>query len=211
MVNNMLQHIAIQQHLNAGIGAMNLNLNSNQIKLLLKLLHLLTQWNKAYNLTAIKSPIDMVGYHLLDSLSLVPYINATPVLDMGTGAGFPGLPLAIVHSELNFTLLDSNGKKVRFIRQAILELGLKNVQVVQTRIEAYIDTIKFAIVVARALASLSQLMLWADPLLTSQGTLLALKGRNVHSELTCINAKLVKLYQLKIPYVEGERIIVELR
>lgn len=206
----MSQSIAIQQRLEAGIETMNLALNNSQIELLLKLLNLLTQWNQVYNLTAIRSPIDMVGYHLLDSLSLIPYINSTPILDLGTGAGFPGLPLAIVHSELTFTLLDSNGKKVRFVRQAILELGLNNVNVVQDRIENYTNTTKFAIVVARALAPVSQLLAWTKPLLKTHGMLLALKGKNIHTELTSVNSELIKLHHLKIPYVEGQRIIVEL-
>lgn len=203
-INTELQH-----RLCSGLEVMEIQLHNQQIEQLLQLVQLLVQWNKAYNLTSVREPMQMIGYHLLDSLSLMPFIATGPILDIGTGAGFPGLPLAIAYPNFNFTLLDSNGKKIRFVRQVILELGLNNVTPVQARIEAYIATTKFAIVVARALASLAQLIAWANNLLQPQGTLFACKGNNVHAELASFEAKLVKLHQVTVPYIQGDRIIVE--
>jgi len=207
----MLTNLELKQRFCTGIDMMEIKLNDNQIENSLQLIQLLVQWNKAYNLTSIRDPIEMIGYHLLDSLSLMPFIHTSPILDIGTGAGFPGLPLAIAYPELTFTLIDSNGKKIRFVRQAITELKLKNVIPIQTRIETYIPTTKFPIIIARALASLSQLSIWANKLLTPEGRLFACKNNNANQELVTINSALVKLHQLHVPYVKSTRVLYDIK
>jgi 16S rRNA (guanine527-N7)-methyltransferase len=207
----MIANVELQQRLCNGLAVMKIDLNIDQIQCLLQLVQLLIQWNRSYNLTAIREPMQMISHHVLDSLSLLPFIQTTPILDLGTGAGFPGLPLAIACPELTFTLLDSNGKKIRFVRQVIMELKLHNVTPIQARIENYVATTKFPTIIARALAPLSQLTLWADKLLTPNGTLLALKSKNIATELACMNPAQISQHKLQVPYIEGERVLVAFR
>ena len=136
-----------------GVAALGLILDGQQLARLLGFLDLLARWNRRFNLTAIRDASAMVSHHLLDSLAVAPYLQGESVLDLGTGAGLPGLPLAIAEPSRRFWLLDSNGKKVRFVRQAVLELGLSNVEPVQSRIESYRPGRKFSTIVVRAVAS----------------------------------------------------------
>lgn len=194
--------------------------------LLIRYLLLLARWNQAYNLTAIRDPREQVARHLLDSLAVLSWVTRGPVLDLGTGAGLPGIPLAIARPDLDFTLLDSNGKKTRFVRQAVLDLGLKNVEVIQIRLEAYRPERKFATIVARALASLPSLRASAQGLSAADGCLLALKGRLAEDELAALiasrssaesDASLAtearlrepRLHPLVVPGVDGERSLIE--
>ncbi|KAA6181741.1 16S rRNA (guanine(527)-N(7))-methyltransferase RsmG [Thiohalocapsa marina] len=180
---------------------------------LIAFLGLLARWNRAYNLTAVRDPADMVPRHLLDSLAVLPWITRGPVLDAGTGAGLPGIPLAIARPELGFTLLDSNGKKTRFVRQAVLELGLDNVQVVQSRLETYRPGQKFATIVARAVTSLAALRANCAHLAFSDARLLALKGRLPEQEiadLVAASATTVQVHPLRVPLLEGERNLIEI-
>lgn len=194
---------------------------------LIQYLLLLSRWNRAYNLTAVRDPREQVARHLLDSLAIVPWVTRGPVLDLGTGAGLPGIPLALARPGLAFTLLDSNGKKTRFVHQAVLELGLENVDVIQIRLEAYRPGHKFATIVARALATLQELYLGALNLASADGRLLALKGRLAPDELATLVARQsatanpmgdvtaeVKLgepciHRLVVPGVDGERSLIE--
>ena len=132
-------------------GLNKLNLDEGLADSLLAYLLLLQKWNKAYNLTAIRDPHDMVVLHLLDSLTVLPYLRGTAVLDVGTGAGLPGIPLAIAHPDVAFTLLDTNGKKTRFIEYAVRQLGLANVRVEKLRIEEYAPPDKFTTIVSLSL------------------------------------------------------------
>ncbi|TXH66529.1 MAG: 16S rRNA (guanine(527)-N(7))-methyltransferase RsmG, partial [Thiothrix sp.] len=132
-----------------------LALSDQQDQQLQQYLELLQRWNKVYNLTAVRDPEQMLPLHLWDSLSIVPFIQAQTCLDVGSGAGLPGIPLAILRPTQHFTLLDTNGKKTRFIQQAALELGLANVEVVQTRVEQWQPEQKFAAIISRAFASLA--------------------------------------------------------
>jgi 16S rRNA (guanine527-N7)-methyltransferase len=197
-----------------GVQKLGLHINTRHAQCLLTLVQLLDLWDRTYNLTAVRNPLQMVAYHLLDSLALIPYLRNDTILDLGTGAGFPGLPLAIVCPDLSFTLLDSNGKKIRFVRQVVMELGLHNVQVVQSRIESYMSDQKFATIVARALAPLSMLLRWVEPLILRPGVLLAPKGRQVETEINelipNIGTDQVLLHQLRVPYVAGKRILVQI-
>nr|WP_242518744.1 16S rRNA (guanine(527)-N(7))-methyltransferase RsmG [Halochromatium roseum] len=194
--------------------------------LLIRYLRLLARWNQAYNLTAIRDPREQVARHLLDSLAVLPWVTRGPVLDLGTGAGLPGIPLAIARPELTFILLDSNGKKTRFVRQAVLALGLEHVDVIQIRLEAYRPERKFATIVARALASLPSLCASAQRLSAADGCLLALKGRLAEDELASLiasrssaesDASLAaetrrggpRLHPLVVPGVDGERFLIE--
>lgn len=187
---------------------------------------LLARWNRAYNLTAVRDPREQVARHLLDSLAILPWVTRGPVLDLGTGAGLPGIPLAIARPELAFTLLDSNGKKTRFVRQAVLELGLAQVEVIQIRLEAYRPPRKFATIVARALASLPDLYRGARNLASDDARLLALKGRLAREELNALLACLPAaaataaravgaeraepcIHPLVVPGVDGERSLIE--
>ncbi|MEA3638717.1 MAG: 16S rRNA (guanine(527)-N(7))-methyltransferase RsmG [Lamprobacter sp.] len=193
---------------------------------LVKYVQLLTRWNRAYNLTAVRDPREQVPRHLLDSLAVLPWVVRGPVLDLGTGAGLPGIPLAIARPRLAFTLLDSNGKKTRFVRQVVLELGLKNVVVVQARLEAYQPEQKFATIVARALSSLASLWVNARGLAIADGRLLALKGPLAEDELAALMARAdvdseasssvsagvvaqPRIHPLVVPGVDGERSLIE--
>jgi 16S rRNA (guanine527-N7)-methyltransferase len=143
--------------LRSGIKDQSLTLSDIQVKLLLDYLRLLQKWNSAYNLTAIREPEKMLHLHLLDSLSIIPFVKGGNVLDVGTGPGLPGIPLAIVYPERNFTLMDSNGKKTRFLFQVKNELGLGNVKEIQSRVEAYQPTKQFDAITSRAFTSLSDM------------------------------------------------------
>ena len=145
-----------QQDLQAGLQQLKLDCSSQQLEKLLQYLELLQRWNKAFNLTAIRDPLQMVRLHLLDSLAIHPYIQGVKsIIDVGTGPGLPGIPLAILNPQVNFTLLDSNGKKTRFLFQAINELKLPNASEINHRVEAYKPNQLFDAVISRAFSSIS--------------------------------------------------------
>lgn len=164
------------RQLRQGLVAMQLSLTQRQQESLLGYLGLLSKWNRAYNLTAVREPAVMVRRQLLDSLSILPWVDQSPVLDVGTGAGLPGIPLAIARPDLNFSLLDTNIKKTRFVQQAVGELGLANVEVIKTRVEQLDRPGYYARITSRAFATLAE-MVWATGiLLAPQGRWLAMKG-----------------------------------
>jgi len=174
-----------QQDLETGLRELNLNCSSLQLEKLLKYLELLQRWNKAFNLTAIRDPLQMVRLHLLDSLAIHPYVQGLKsIIDVGTGPGLPGIPLAILNPEINFTLLDSNGKKTRFLFQAINELKLTNASEINHRVEAYQPNQLFDAVISRAFSSISDMLNQCDHLVSDQGCFLAMKGKKPDSELS---------------------------
>jgi len=190
---------------------------------LIGFLALLGRWNRAYNLTAVRDPVEMLSRHLLDSLAVLPWVTDGPVLDAGTGAGLPGLPLAVARPDLSFTLVDGNGKKTRFVRQAVLELGLANVEVVHSRLQAYRPGPKFVTMTARALASLSDLIDNCQHLAAARSRLLAMKGRLPEQELAMLAnpasavlaactpiAASVAVHALHVPLLNGERNLIEI-
>ena len=199
--------------LSQGALALGLALSEAQRDRLLGFLDLLQRWNRVYNLTAVRDPAAMVSHHLLDSLSLVPYLRGDSILDLGTGAGLPGLPLAIVEPRRRFWLLDSNGKKVRFVRQVVLELGLGNVEPVHDRIESYRPARKFSTIVTRAVASVAQIHAQALPLLERPGLLLIMKGRYPVDELAdpVLAGLDLAARPLRVPTLDGERHLIEIR
>jgi 16S rRNA (guanine527-N7)-methyltransferase len=203
--------------LDAGLAALGIDASDAQRGRLLALVALLARWNRAYNLTAVRDPADMVPRHLLDSLAVLPWVRRGPVLDVGTGPGLPGLPLAIMRPELDFTLLDSNGKKVRFVRQAVLELGLGNVTPVQARMRTYRPRVNFATITARAVAPLAELCADCAPLTAPGGVMLALKGREPDAEVAALAAATpprvrgaaVTVHRLRVPMLDAERCVIE--
>lgn len=209
----MAQRQQLARRLAEGSERLGVPASTDQQGQMLELIALLERWGRAYNLTAVRDPLRMVSHHLLDSLALAPFIRGARVLDAGTGAGFPGLPLAIAYPERHFVLLDSNGKKVRFVRQAVMELGLKNVEAVQVRIESYPSRKKFATIVARAFAPLPKILQLAQPLVERPGVLLAPKGRWVEAELDGLSRPPdgLRLHRLRVPFLERERTLVEIR
>ena len=167
----------------AGAQALGVPLTPEAAARLQRLLDELLRWNKAYNLTAITDPGEMLTHHLLDSLAIAPHLHGATVADVGTGAGFPGLPLALVRPDLRFTLVDSNGKKLRFVGHAARTLGLANLQTLHGRVEDLKPAAPFGTVVARAFAPLPQLLALVAPLCGPDTRVLAMKGRNVDAEL----------------------------
>jgi 16S rRNA (guanine527-N7)-methyltransferase len=174
------------EELEQGLEAMGLPLQAAQRQALLDYLVLLQHWNGTYNLSAVRDPAQMVSRHLLDSLSILPWLHEGPVLDMGSGAGLPGIPLSIARPELAFTLADSNRKRTRFLQQVVGELGLRHVQVMQSRVETIDRPGAVRTITSRAFASLADMFDAASPLLAAGGQCLAMKGRLSAEELLAL-------------------------
>ncbi len=215
-MNNQPDQSVLEQRLRAGITKMQLDIPESAISGLMKYLGLLQKWNKAYNLTAIRDPEEMVSRHLLDSLSIASYIKPGRILDVGTGPGLPGMVLAITRPDIDFTLLDSNGKKTRFLTQAKLTLGLDNVTVLNDRVEARPASERYDWITSRAFSALEDMIEWTEHLLADQGCWLAMKGVYPEEELAKVNQrwpdiKLETCDKLMVPGCEGERHLVILR
>lgn len=193
-----------------GARELGLALDATQTERLLALVALVVEWNAKINLTAIREPLDMVRKHLLDSLTVQPWIRGPFVIDVGTGAGFPGLPLAIVNPELRFTLLDSTQKKIRFVEHAARELGLANVTPVAARAEAHEPAQRAQSVVSRALAAVPLFVEQAGHLCAKQGRLLAMKGRDPAAELVKLPRgwRTASIEKLRVPGLPDERHLV---
>jgi 16S rRNA (guanine527-N7)-methyltransferase len=202
-----------QQELELGIKTLGLNCSTHQVEQLIAYLEMLQRWNKAYNLTAIREPIQMVRLHLLDSLAVHPFIkDAKDIIDVGTGPGLPGIPLAILNPDINFTLLDSNGKKTRFLFQAINDLSLANAREINQRVEKYQPEQFFDIVLSRAFSSISDMLTQCSHLVSNSGCFLAMKGKKPDSELSQIakEYKVVDLSQINVPQVDSERHLIKI-
>ena len=172
--------------------------------------HLLAKWNKAYNLTAVRDPDEMITRHVLDSLTLLPYLHGKRLLDIGSGAGLPGIPLAIARPDSSFTLIDANAKKTRFIVQTIGELGLKNVEAVQARVENYRPVQKFDTLMSRAFASIADMLANTQHLCAADGRFLAMKGVYPQEELAGIAADYTvqEVVALQVPGLDAARHVV---
>jgi len=186
---------------------MNLSLTDVQQQQLLAFLALLNKWNKAYNLTAVRDERVMVSRQLLDSLSILPWITTDHLLDVGAGGGLPGIPLAIALPGKRFTLLDSNGKKTRFLNQCVLELGLDNVDVIHGRAEDCQPEQPFTQISSRAFTALDNLVTWCGSLLDNEGEFLAMKGQFPDDEVAALPAgwQVKSSHSLKVPGADGER------
>ncbi|MCG8427363.1 MAG: 16S rRNA (guanine(527)-N(7))-methyltransferase RsmG [Chromatiales bacterium] len=196
-----------REQLADGLAALQIDLTAAQQQLALDYLALLVKWNKAYNLTAIRDSAEMVPRQLLDSYAILRLVKGGRVLDVGTGPGLPGIPLAIALPDAQFTLLDSNGKKTRFVQQAVHELGLTNVDVWRGRVEDFDPPRLFDTVTARAFADLTKMEQLTARLVVEQGQLLAMKGTIPSEEIAVVEEAgyTVSIEPLFVPDSEGER------
>ncbi|PMU05259.1 16S rRNA (guanine(527)-N(7))-methyltransferase RsmG [Aeromonas salmonicida] len=201
------------QRLNGLLMQAGIVITDTQKTQLVQLVELLHKWNKAYNLTSVRDPDAMLVKHILDSLVVSPHLHGECFIDVGTGPGLPGLPLAIINPDKQFVLLDSLGKRINFIRQVIQVLGLTNVTPVKSRVEEYQPDVGFDCVLSRAFASLEDMLSWCHHLPSEQGSFLALKGQYPEQELAQLpaNIRLVACHELRVPELEGERHLLEFK
>lgn len=202
---------ALASRLHDGIARLGLTgLPTGTEEKLLAYLALLVKWNAAYNLTAVRDPQQMLVKHLLDSLSILPQLRGNTLIDVGTGAGLPGMVMALAKPGLQVTLLDSNGKKVRFLRQVIAELKIGNAQAVQSRAEAFDN--RFDVVTSRAFATLADMIGWCGQMANEGGEFLAMKGVRPDTEIAALPAgfKAVEVLPLVVPFLDEERHLVRI-
>ncbi|MBA0036461.1 16S rRNA (guanine(527)-N(7))-methyltransferase RsmG [Pantoea sp. BIGb0393] len=192
------------------LKAANISLTDQQKQQLVGYVELLHKWNKAYNLTSVRDPQQMLVRHILDSVVVEPHLQGERFIDVGTGPGLPGIPLAIVRPQSHFTLLDSLGKRVRFLRQVQHELGLTNVTPVQSRVEEFPSEPPFDGVISRAFASLEDMLNWCHHLPGREGRFYALKGVRPDDEISALPAGFMveKIQPLRVPELDGERHLV---
>ena len=197
----------LREKIERGLVALRLEPHSEVVEKLEQYLTLITKWNKVTNLTSIDNPEEMVVIHLLDSLSIQPYLGGHRILDVGSGAGLPGIPLAIINQDKGFILLDSNGKKTRFMVQATIELGIKNIEVVQSRVQEFKG--EFDHVVSRAFAGTNDFVKTCSHLLAPGGSLLAMKGPAA-SKVALPPGFKQSIHQLEVPNMSYERNLIEI-
>jgi 16S rRNA (guanine527-N7)-methyltransferase len=207
-----MEPTGLRRQLDAGLDALGIVLTDRRRAALIAYIGLVAKWNRVFNLTAVREAADMVPRHLLDSLAILPHLDGETLLDVGTGAGLPGIPLAIAQPELGVTLLDASAKRTRFLTQAVAELGLSHVQVVTERLEDFRVPIGFANVAARAFSDIPQLARLARPLLAPAGRILAMKGRAPTAELDKLDRRLwtVQVHALVVPALDAQRHLVVL-
>lgn len=196
-----------------GIAALGLDLAPAQQHKLLDFVALLAKWNRTYNLTAIREPERMVTHHLLDALAVLPHLPSRPalrVLDVGSGGGIPGIPLAIARPDWQLTLVDANHKKVAFVRQAAIELGLRNVDAQAVRVESLVPAAPFDVVISRAFADIATFAATSARHLAHDGALVAMKGVHPDEELTEVPASLrvTATHALHVPGLDAARHLV---
>ena len=212
---NISEELALRLHkkLSRGIEVLELSISEEKITLLMAYLHLFHKWNLTYNLSSIRNPEEMVHRHLLDSLSVVKYIHGERFIDVGTGGGLPGIPLAILFPEKKFTLLDSNGKKTRFLFHVKTSLNLHNVSIENSRVEAFQPEEKFDGVISRAFASIKDMVDGCHHLLAKDGLFWAMKGQYPEDELSALEKhyKVVDCFPLNVPDSEGERHLLAIK
>jgi 16S rRNA (guanine527-N7)-methyltransferase len=198
------------QPLRRGLLALGVVSSDEQIARLERYLALLEKWNRVYNLTAIREPERMVTHHLLDSLAILSHVHGPRVLDVGSGAGLPGIPLAIASPALAVTLLDSSDKKTAFLRQAVADLGLANATVVTARVESWETDARFDTIASRAFADLGEFVSAAARLLAPGGTIAAMKGVQPHEEIERLptGVRVRQVLKLEVPLLDAERHLV---
>lgn len=201
----------LEDLLEQGLSALELTCSKTDLARLLRFVELLQRWGAVYNLTAIEEPDRIIRLHLLDSLSIWPRVQGERVLDVGTGAGLPGIPLAVALPEKQFALLDRSAKKLRFVQQSIIDLGLRNAQVIHDRVERCAVTERFDTIVVRAYGSLADIWAQARHLLSERGVILAMKGREAELDPGALDGVSARITRLTVPGLEAERHLVELR
>ena len=199
-----------QQRLKKGIEQLGLNIDPATQQKLIDYLQLMLKWNKAYNLTAIRELDSMVIRHLLDSLSILPFIKNGPILDVGTGPGLPGIPLALCLPDYQFVLLDSNGKKTRFLTQCKIDLKLENIDIIHSRVEDYQPGYGFEIITCRAFAALNTILDLTQHLVTSSTRVMAMKGKEEMPVLAEGYTQLAQ-HELQVPWLDEERRLIEIQ
>jgi 16S rRNA (guanine527-N7)-methyltransferase len=195
-----------------GAAQLGIALSDTQAAQMMRLLDELDDWNQRMNLTGIRERAQQVTKHLLDSLSVLPYLRGQRIVDIGTGAGFPGLPLAIAQPDAHFTLVDSTAKKLKFIEHVVQLLGLTNVATVHVRAESFHPRERFDCVLSRAVGPIETFVKWSGHLCVGGGRLLAMKGRYPEGELAKLPSgwKLAAVHRLNVPGLDEERHLVEI-
>ncbi|HYA47477.1 MAG TPA: 16S rRNA (guanine(527)-N(7))-methyltransferase RsmG [Burkholderiales bacterium] len=201
---------ALDKQLEQGMRALGLEASSEVRERLLRHLELLEKWNRVHNLTSIRDSQKAVSAHLLDSLAVAPYLNGKRLLDAGSGAGYPGIPIALLRPEIQVHLLDSNHKKCAFLRQAVADLGLRNVQVVCERLESWRPLERFDCVVSRALAEIAEIIGLVQHLLAPGGVIAAMKGLHPFEEIERIppGYRVRQVHALAVPGLDAKRHLV---
>jgi 16S rRNA (guanine527-N7)-methyltransferase len=204
---------AVLNKLNRLLDSAGITLPENQKQQLVGYVELLHKWNKAYNLTSVRRPEEMLVRHILDSIVVEPHLQGSRFIDVGTGPGLPGIPLAIVRPDSHFTLLDSLGKRVRFLRQVQHELHLENITPVQSRVEEFPAEPPFDGVISRAFASLTDMVTWCQHLPAENGRFYALKGLRPDDEIAVLpaNFSVEDVIRLQVPELDGERHLVMIK
>ena len=202
----------LRHRLQDGLQALGVSLTEPQQLTLINFIALLIKWNKVYNLTAVRDPLKILDRHILDSLSVLPYLQGTRLIDIGAGAGIPGIPLAVAQYEKQFVLLDSNRKKTRFMQQAKTELSLENVDVVHARVENYQPDQLFDTVISRAFASLKKMAEWSSHLVNESGVLFAMKGSYPEQEISELanSFEIKAVHKIEYPGLDADRYLVEI-
>lgn len=206
--------MTLHNQLDKLITETSLTVTDEQKNLLIKYVELLDKWNKVYNLTSVRNPSDMLIKHIMDSLMVGEVLTGENFIDVGTGPGLPGIPLAILFPEKNFVLLDSLGKRITFLRQVVFLLKLENVTPVQERVEKYQGNAPFDGILSRAFSSLNDMVTWCQHLISSeQGRFFALKGQYPHEEIESLpeNITFVESHEIKVPQLNAERRVIVLK
>ncbi|MEP4890684.1 MAG: 16S rRNA (guanine(527)-N(7))-methyltransferase RsmG [Aliiglaciecola sp.] len=195
------------------VQPLSIEVSEQQRQSLVDFVLLMNKWNKAYNLTSVRDPQQMLIKHIVDSIVVAPHLDRNHYIDVGTGPGLPGIPLSIMHPDKHFVLLDSLGKRVRFMKQAAFELDLKNIEPVQSRVEQYSSDTPLDGVLSRAFASIKDMLHWCQHLVDSQGEFLALKGQYPEQEIALLpeGFEVLESIKLDIPVLEGERHLIKIR
>jgi len=205
--------MTINNQIARGLEQLELSVTAEQMQQLVTVIEQLSKWNQAYNLTAIREPEQMVTLHLMDSLAILPWLKPGRLLDIGTGPGFPGVPLAILDNSRSFFLLDSNGKKTRFIRQLAHQLGLDHISVVDTRVEQWQPDQPFDVITSRAFASLKKMVDFSYHLLANGGVWQAMKGELPEHEIEQLPDTVVvdDIQSLVVPELSADRHLITIR